>query len=356
MGGYIDAAKAYKEMLHQARQDAVEGKMERKVAVGIWNYQMKHKNWNYLTKQWNAEKAGVYEQRVMREDVAMWYGAYLCDSSISTIAGNKQQGVLKRVFGTLYYGMMFVYRYKAYKKWKDLGAPVATALSHGGRILIQLPKVSNEDGCRQDQFWKWLWPDPLPRKAATHSISERPHDLILPEGRLLRIQEEKLTLLGAGVRMVEDKHSHTQHHFGLNLALGGAGNKNPWSGQPIFPDGRHGHLYIFYLPPTKEEYGGLLIGCEGSSPPDRALAGLPDQMDQTGHTHDRIGSSDEYSPTGTPKFKSGFLSCGPTKDTDGIVIDLAFIQGKESMASYVMRKTDSIFGFHKYKLGRPGHW
>jgi hypothetical protein len=217
-----------------------------------------------------------------------------------------------------------------------------TALSHGGRVLIQLPKVSQNPGCHTDEFWHWLWPLPLPRQAATHSISKRWFPIDLPLERKLYIEEEKVHLRAA---------FHDQ--YGMNLAMGGLGNRNPWSGQKVIADGRHGHLYIHYMRPSNQDYGGLLIGCEGSAPPDRIPHSLSDKMDQSGHEHG-WGDAGKYSATGGLKFKDkGWLNAGPTVTLDGIVIDLAFVFGTESMANFVMRMTDH---FEPHMLGKPGYW
>jgi hypothetical protein len=305
-------------------------------------------SWNRHLKSKADLRGGTYENQVMRQDVAMWYGAYLYDAMITNLPKSQQGGLLKRVFGTLYYGVMFVFRHKTYESWKEHGAPIVTALSHGGRVVIQLPKVSQTPGCRQDEFWHWLWPHPLTRKAATHKISKRPGPGInLPYGRKLYIREEK-TWLGT---------FHGQ--YGTHLAMGGFGNRNPWSGERVAGDGRHGHLYIHYMPPTIQDYGGLLIGCEGSAPPDRIPDNLPDKLDQSGHKHG-WGDAGKYSATGGLKFKDkGWLNAGPTAPLDGIVIDLAFVLpgGKMptgSMAHFVMDMTDRHF--RPEMLGKPGYW
>jgi hypothetical protein len=334
--GYFDPACVYENICRQRKHFNVYWMAKAEKKARMSQLQL----WNEMMRARAKQNAGTYEEEVMDQDAAMWYGAWTTDRDAAPL--------LRRVFCTLFYGKMFVYRNGNYESWKDHGAPIATALSHGGRVEIQLPKVSQSPGCGQDEFWKWLWPNPIRRTAATHSITQRGHPIPLGEGRTLAIEEHRGKLA-----YLRSEFSRG-HHYGMNLALGGVDNLNPWTGQKIQADGRNGHLYIFYYPPTPTEYGGLLIGCEGSAPPERMLPHLPDQMDQTGGVHDWHAKSSEYSPTGSPKFKSGFLNAGPTKETDGIVIDLAFRNAdNESMAKFVMERIDK---FHNYMIGRSGFW
>ncbi|WP_410246069.1 hypothetical protein [Arthrospira sp. PCC 8006] len=64
------------------------------------------------------------------------------------------------------------------------------------------------------------------------------------------------------------------------------------SGNVILPDGSHGHIYIFYKPPTSKLKGAVLIGGETSEMGKR---------DVFGKLHNASGTSAEFSPTGTGK-------------------------------------------------------
>jgi Novel toxin 11 len=55
-------------------------------------------------------------------------------------------------------------------------------------------------------------------------------------------------------------------HYGVNLALGGTGNKHPISGQIITNNGENGHLYVYHFHEAGCERQALLIGIEQSAP------------------------------------------------------------------------------------------
>ena len=117
--------------------------------------------------------------------------------------------------------------------WGDRG-PVASVISHTARVLVALPRD-------YQAFWNWLWDGQTPqtRFAATHGVEVCPRSSV-----------------GHGKTKFakENKSGDTCDHFGINLSLGGEGNKNPASGNLIVPDGTHGHLY-FAL--SKQKYWWL---------------------------------------------------------------------------------------------------
>jgi hypothetical protein len=66
----------------------------RKIAIELWNLHIKREA---------DERGGSYEDEVMRQDVAMWYGAFIFDAMITHFKPKSEQGgLLERVFATLY--------------------------------------------------------------------------------------------------------------------------------------------------------------------------------------------------------------------------------------------------------------
>lgn len=200
-----------------------------------------------------AQSSHQYDMTQSEIDVALWYGA------IRRPARNVDSEVLLHIFTTLWVGRLVCKQPGGgYTYWRNTGYPLAMALSHGGRIMIQLPADA-----AGNTYWNWLWgatnPAAFARKVATHSIELRKHPKALTGNVQLYMNEEN-PRFGAW----------SGQHYGMNIALGGLGNYNPISGQSVHPDGSHGHLYFFYLPPTANKYGGILVGCETSAPGDQA--------------------------------------------------------------------------------------
>lgn len=287
------------------------------------------------TGLWDNHFSSRNDQQQFELDVAMWYGS-LTRGSAAEVA------FLKRVFTVLYHGGMFYKGVVNWQTWASSDIPIAAAISHGGRVLIQLPKASGIDA---EGFFNWLdGGDKIissnSRLAATHGIEPLSYVAMQP--------------LGGGHRHRVNEVKKGDLHYGVNIGLGGSGNYNPFSGNRIAANGEHGHLYVFYRAPTADDYGGLLIGCEGSAPIDSwdnrdsvfhtrggsgrsgyaGVAGLAvtallrDKVlsdptgftpDQTGGYH-KFGDRQRYSPTGNGKWED--LGVGPRQVYNGMIVDL----------------------------------
>lgn len=218
--------------------------------------------------------------------------------------------LLSRVFTLLRFGGL-LYRVEVGKPWQWWRAkkwPLAAALSHGGRVVIQLPETETL------AFWRWLYGDGraayervTPKRgsgkghdrSAAHSLEpDRPTPLL--DGRIKRIREKGLDALDVA----------RNRHFGINLALGGQGLVSPISGEPIDgKTGAHGHLYLYV-----NDGVGCMLGCEGSQP------GVTDVY---GQTPEPSGLGGEISPTGGSKWRdlADGPGCGGPK-SDCLFIDL----------------------------------
>lgn len=196
------------------------------------------------------DRMDAHQQFLM--DVAMWYGCLF--KQPDQISKRWKHDAICRMFTVLLKGGLMVKRSDRHPlkwlPWSNIEGPVASVISHTARVLVLLPANLN-------QFWQWLWnaQTPQSRAAATHGIER----LTAPEKIYLNKMKP----------VKETKEGGTCDHFGINLALGGEGNRNPVSGNLIYPDGQHGHLY-FAL--SKNLFNGrkaLLIATEQSAPLDR---------------------------------------------------------------------------------------
>jgi hypothetical protein len=145
---------------------------------------------------------------------------------------------------------------------------------------------------------------------------------------------------GADKWFTETKSGRDNCHYGVNIACGGTGNLNPYSGNVISDDGTHGHLYIYYEFETGRPYSALMVAVEDSAPVDRfhgngkgrvALNVLKTLVPgvhgfaegQTGKYH-TFGSSGTYSATGGKKWDDSrwHITEGPGFKLDSLFINL----------------------------------
>jgi hypothetical protein len=131
------------------------------------------------------------------------------------------------------------------------------------------------------------------RAVATHSTvyCDDRHAQNLLYHRRLWFTEEKAA--GGHHHLSNLRDGMMGRHFYKNVALGGVGNINPFSGVTIDKDGGHGHLYVNYRAPWSDRQGCMLVGVEGCA---------PGFSDQTGAAHDHKYTKPPWSPTGGKKW------------------------------------------------------
>jgi len=237
-------------------------------------------------------------------DAALWYGA---------IETGPCSDILRKLFHIFYYAGIIYWAGTAWDDWSNNPANVASLLSHGQRVLVQIP-TSSKGG---DALWPWLTEtDKIAHRAgATHGQSHESTPF--------------KPLISGHYKKVSEKHGKPQslsglilrRHYGFNVALGGKDNRNPFSAAnndqkrtylPIKADGRNGHVYINYMSPSKDAVGGMLVGCEnaqfgkGENPHTKAVHGL--------------GARQQVSACGGKKWSD--WNCGPRQEYNGFICDL----------------------------------
>jgi uncharacterized membrane protein (UPF0136 family) len=276
------------------------------------------------------------------------HDAKLWQAAIDKPGNSKVGALLKRVFTVIRHGgpMFRVDPSKPWRWWNEKNWPIAAAMSHGNRLVIQL-------GEETENFWKWLYGDgksdyekvtPKPNsnkkalatvmggmspkviglgvitgtlpliasvlatkgaviayysghsRVATHGLAKDSKVTSLIGGRMKSIKETGLNALD----LTKDRH------WGVNVALGGQDSPCEFSVRvdeegkpdPLKVDivtGSFGHFYMYVLKDV-----GVMIGCEGSQ---------PGSYDSFGHVHDEKATSGDFSPTGGLKWRD--LPDGP---------------------------------------------
>jgi hypothetical protein len=262
--------------------------------------------------------------RQFQLDAALWYGALHHPPSAA------EGAFLKRLFGLLYYGgLLFKDDQGNWHDWngtysgRNPTVPVAAALSHGGRVIIQIPPSNAAQNWQAKQappgllmsnsrkealvrwkyysknkadrgdfdFWNWLNGNPPvahQRVISTHGLKVGDQPRIPAGGHKLYLKESKGMSAGSS-------HSTRHRHYALNPSLGGYHLNSPLSGQQVQGDGLDGHLYMLFFPPNEFRCGGLLVGCEN------AQFGKGSNR-HTGAGHGAGGAANETSATGGYKW------------------------------------------------------
>lgn len=181
------------------------------------------------------------------------------------------------------------------------GLPVSSYLSHGARVMIEIPPGSgdklanwltsgkaNESGISRKQTQQAAIDDGkivYNRPAATHGVSiEKAKDF-----EEYTVKEKKGFSIGLKDFLSNKIFGKETNHFGVDLALNAALGENDSQGNDVLkPDGDHGHIYIHYIPPTSDKPGSMLIGIEGGSP--------------TSAKHSKTGAAEVLSPIDGSKW------------------------------------------------------
>jgi Novel toxin 11 len=196
-------------------------------------------------------------------------------------------------------GLLLRNKQAMWQSWNACGIPICASVSHGGAVLVQIPK----DIAQGFITWfkgKAAWVG----RMGTHGIIRDSN----PEEIAISLRKE----------LTETRKSSGGEHWGLNIAMGGVGKWNPFSGNPIAENGDHGHLYFYFDNNLGAGYAGMLIKCEDSAPP--LFQGKPYSTGQGGHTH-AFGGSGKYSCTGGKKW--ALHQKGPGFGEDNIFISLS---------------------------------
>ncbi|CAD0227822.1 conserved hypothetical protein [Planktothrix agardhii] len=268
----------------------------------------------YLRYEANQLKKGSddkYKKNIYEKDTKMWEQTLdnQTNSKDESLEKYKEQtesanSILRRIFIILHDGL----KYREDEKpniFKDWDESVAVALSHGGRVMINLPPIKQNEN--ENEFIQWLFgaspESDQTRKPQSYNKIKDPNnksdhykakvDTRIASSHNVKVTESSLEEEKSNTFDVKGKTGlkSTIKHYGMDIPLGGLGNED-LAGDAILPDGRHGHIYIYYRPPSLTLPGSVLIGAETSR-----MA----HTDVFGMYHDQRGAPAEFSSTGTSK-------------------------------------------------------
>ena len=194
-------------------------------------------------------------------------------------------GILKKVFLLLQSGLEERTKEGNYQLWTT---DVSTALSHGGRVNIKIPILTApEEGTNDPHaLMKWLGITQGNKAEGNQAAgvfvrgfgSHR-----LDVNKKGEMKEKGGSLVGALGAVDNTKR------YGLNLTVGGFDTLD-FNGEYILPDGKNGHMYIGFHPPTFKAFGTLQIGIETTAPGAESNVGYKHTFKSTEATANPLSS------------------------------------------------------------------
>lgn len=220
----------------------------------------------------------------------------------------ERAGVLKRLALVIGSGDMQINSGGHNLSASDNTLPIASYMAgHAGRVMIEIPPAGKGS---EHQFFNWLTSGDsktnpndhhnpnvstnfsgaeaetdgkiiFNRRAATHAA-------VVKDGKMV---EKKTNAAYEFFADVIPSFVSERKHWGMNIAAGGYGEKDV-HGNEIKADGAHGHLYMYYQPPTKDKPGAILVGLEGTEPHVKGELG----------EHSLVGAADKLTAFGGKKW------------------------------------------------------
>ncbi|NEO37694.1 MAG: DUF4157 domain-containing protein [Moorea sp. SIOASIH] len=248
-----------------------------------------------LGEKGSDKKAIIIEEAKKRQQEIHQYGkakGRKVDLGEAIEKHTKAIGVLKKVFLLMQAGLKECTdigtegNLPRYEKWSE---NVATALSHGGRVNIVIPKLAkkSEAGVR-DPYALLNWLGVTQAGKIDESIGAFKRSFGTHFMKRSR-QEEKVREQGGKLAAIKNKIYGTEL-YGINLAVGGIG-KTDFNSDIILPDGAHGHLLIVFRPPTTEKFGALEVGVETTAPGGASNEGYVHNWKSTEATANPLSSA-----------------------------------------------------------------
>ncbi|KTD55688.1 hypothetical protein Lsan_3240 [Legionella santicrucis] len=187
-------------------------------------------------------------------------------------------------------------------------------LSHASRVIVDYKNLSTENLKEFLAFFPEAWKQGVVSRSATHGVIRKGEKVTELKGFMLGVMGQIPTLI------------KTPYDFGVNIAMGGAGEKN-LIGKNISKNGFSGHMYFHHYAPDQL----MMLGLEQSAPSSSILEAIwghskedesiQSDTDQFGQGHSLIGASDTFTAAGSLYFSDPVYQAKLLTETGNVTPD-----------------------------------